>query len=50
MMDTIIKEAKINRWDIPTFPANTTHLPNILPMLAHRLRRFPKIGQTWVDV
>ena len=27
-------------------PANTTHLPNVLPMLAHRLRRWSNIGQT----
>ena len=27
-------------------PANTTHLSNVWPMLAHRLRRWPKIGQT----
>ena len=26
--------------------ANTTHLPNVLSMLAHRLRRWPNIGQT----
>ena len=25
---------------------NTTNLPNVRPMLAHRLRRCPSIGQT----
>ena len=30
-------------WENPT---NTTHLANVWPMLAHRLRRWPNIGQT----
>ena len=25
---------------------NTTHLPNVCPMLVHRLRHWPNIGQT----
>ena len=29
-----------------TNPANTTHRPNVGPMLAHRLRRRPHIGPT----
>ena len=31
------------QWRIP---ANMTHLANVWPMLAHRLRRWPNIGQT----
>ena len=27
-------------------PAKTTNLPNVGPMLDHRLRRWPSIGQT----
>ena len=29
-----------------SYPENTTHLPNVWPVLAHRLRRWPNIGQT----
>ena len=29
-----------------TYPANTTHLPNVGPMLTHRLRRWPNIEPT----
>ena len=29
-----------------TISAQTTHPPNVWPMLAHRLRRWPNIGQT----
>ena len=28
------------------YPANTTHRPNVGPMLAHRLRRRPNISPT----
>ena len=35
-------------WIYPSYPnpANTTHPSNVWPMLAHRLRRWPNIGQT----
>ena len=29
------------------FPTNTRHQPNVWPMLAHRLRRWSNIGQTF---
>ena len=31
---------------IIAWPANTTHLPHVWPMLAHRLRRWPSFCQT----
>ena len=34
-----------NKWTLDHCPENTTHLDNIWPMLAHRLRRWPNIGQ-----
>ena len=43
---------RISRWYYldgmtpSTIPENTTQLPNVCTMLAHRLRRWPNIGQT----
>ena len=34
-----------SNWLVILLPANTTILPNVWPMVAHRLRRWPTIGQ-----
>ena len=44
----VFSTLKVNLYQksVFTLAANTTHLPYVQPMLAHRLRRRPNIGET----
>ena len=45
MRQYIVSKSAVTSDDM-TIPANTTHPPNVYPTLAHRIRRWPSIGQT----